>query len=138
MTRPPPSPPAPAALPPAAVLLGRRVVGPDPGDGAIVVDFLAAPEFANRHGTVQGGLLAAMLDSAAGSTLIDSLPTGLTAVTTELTTRFVAPAPVGPLTARVRIVSREARDAVVEVELAAPDGGVVARGTARFRILARR
>ena len=136
MAKPPPL--APVQLPPAAVLLGRRVVSVDAAAGVTVVEFRARPAFANRHGTVQGGLLAAMLDSATGSTLMDSLPPDLTAVTTELTTRFLKPAPVGPLTATVRIVSRDDRNAEVEAELAGPDGVVVARGVARLRILSRR
>ena len=132
-----PSRPPTTALPPAAILLGRRVSDGEAVAGTAVVEFLAKPEFANRHGTVQGGLLAAMLDSATGSTLMDTLPAELTAVTTELTTHFLKPAPVGPLTASVRIVSRDDRDAELEAALAAPDGVVVARATAKFRILKR-
>ena len=125
-------------LPPAAILLGRRLVGLAAEGRSTVVEFLAQPAFANRHGTVQGGLLAAMLDSAMGSTLMDSLPEDRTAVTTQLSTRFIKPAPVGPLIATVTIVSRDERSAEVEAELAAPDGTVAARATASFRILTRR
>ena len=85
-----------------------------------------------------GEMLAAMLDSATGSTLMDSLPEDRTAVTTQLSTRFIKPAPVGPLIATVTIVSRDERSAEVEAELAAPDGTVAARATASFRILTRR
>ena len=51
-------------MPPAAQLLGREIVSVDPHSGEVKLRFAARTEFANRHGTVQGGMLAAMLDSA--------------------------------------------------------------------------
>ena len=47
-------------VPPAAVLLGREVVSVDAKSGEVQLRFLADRQFANRHGTVQGGMLAAM------------------------------------------------------------------------------
>jgi acyl-coenzyme A thioesterase PaaI-like protein len=49
---------------PAAVLLGREIVSVDTESGEVRLRFLADRQFSNRHGTVQGGMLAAMLDSA--------------------------------------------------------------------------
>jgi uncharacterized protein (TIGR00369 family) len=132
------SSPSSSDLPPAATLLGRRIVSLDAEAGTAVLTYDARPEFANRHGTVQGGLLAAMLDSATGATLTACLPPDLTAVTTRLTTTFVKAAPVGPLTATVRIVANDGRGAEVEAAMAGPDGAVVARGVAQLRILKRR
>jgi len=47
---------------PAAALLGRRVLGLAPESGDLRVEYRARPEFSNRHGTLSGGVLAAMLD----------------------------------------------------------------------------
>jgi len=120
--------------PPAAKLLNRRFLGVD-DSGGVAIAFEARPEFTNRHGTVQGGFLAAMLDSATGFTLLMALPVGQTAVTTRLDTTFVKPASPGALTAHARILERGERRCVVEAELRSPEGVVVARARAELRIL---
>ncbi|MEH2555680.1 hypothetical protein V1286_003209 [Bradyrhizobium algeriense] len=61
-------------VPPAAHLLGREIVSVDPHSGEVKLRFTAKKEFANRHGTVQGGMLAAMLDSATGNAVMARLP----------------------------------------------------------------
>jgi len=103
-----------------------------------LIRFQARPDFANRHGTVLGGFLAAMLDSATGLALLAGLPPDLTAVTTHLDTEFVKPARAGTLLAKARVASRRDRDAVVEAEIFDADGKVVARATARLRIVRRK
>src|SRR6185503_21207834 len=47
---------------PVATLLGARPLACDPAVGKITIAFEAKPEFCNLLGTVQGGMLAAMLD----------------------------------------------------------------------------
>jgi acyl-coenzyme A thioesterase PaaI-like protein len=76
-----------AQLTPAAQLLGREVLSVDAETGVVNLRFVAKPEFANRHGSVQGGFLAAMLDSATGMALMLSLPPDMTAVTTRQTSK---------------------------------------------------
>ena len=125
-------------LPPAATLLGRRLLGFDAESGRATLTFLARPEFGNRHGTVQGGILAAMLDSAAGVAVMASLRPHLTAVTVQLNTSFVRPAPLGSLRAEARLVAIDDRKAEVEAEISTPEGEVVARAMAILRILERK
>jgi uncharacterized protein (TIGR00369 family) len=120
-----------AFTPPAPTLLGRKIEAIDPADGSVSLSFFARPEFANRHGGVQGGFEAAMLDSATSVALLAGLPPELTSVTMELNTIFVRPAPLGPLTAKAWLVSREEREAHTRAELYGPDGAVVATATAR-------
>jgi len=119
---------------PGAATLGREWVTFDPATGSATLRFLAKPEFANRHGTVQGGFLAAMLDSATGITLLATLPKELTAVTISLETRYEKPAGTGVLTVEARVVEKDDRDATVEAEVLSPDRVIVARGRARLRI----
>jgi uncharacterized protein (TIGR00369 family) len=64
--------------------------------GEVQLRFLAHSHFANRHGTIQGGMLAAMLDSATGNAVMASLASDRTAVTTRLDTTFIKPAVRGP------------------------------------------
>src|SRR6266850_8455584 len=125
-------------MPPAAHLLGREIVSVDPLAGEVKLRFTAREEFANRHGTVQGGMLAAMLDSATGNAVMASLPPDRTAVTTRLDTTFVKPAALGPLTATARLVQQDERSALAEAELFDSSGQVVARARAELRIRQRR
>ena len=110
----------------------------DEAAGAITSRFFARPEFLNRHGTVQGGFVSAMLDSVAGNALIVSLPEDRTAVTTRLDTRFLRPAPAGELTAKAKVVSRDARSAEVEAVLEDAAGTVLATATVSLRIVTRK
>ena len=52
--------------PPAAETLGWAIEEIDPAAGTIRVSFDARPAFRNPMGNIQGGFLAAMLDSATG------------------------------------------------------------------------
>jgi acyl-coenzyme A thioesterase PaaI-like protein len=47
---------------PAPVLLGREILSMDTESGEVRLRFLADRQFSNRHGTVQGGMLAATID----------------------------------------------------------------------------
>jgi len=123
---------------PAARLLGREILSSDAATGEVKLRFIAKPEFANRHGTVQGGFLAAMLDSAAGMAVMLSLPPEQTAVTTRLDVSYLKPASIGPLHATSRIVRRDARSADVEASLTNESGLVVATAKAELRIVVRK
>src|SRR3954452_11035683 len=119
-------------MPPAAHLLGREIVSADPHSGEVTLRFTARGEFANRHGTVQGGMLAAMLDSATGNAVMARLPPHLTAVTTRLDTQFLKPAVVGTITATAtaRLSHQDERSAEVQAELTDSAGQVVATARA--------
>nr|WP_246756744.1 PaaI family thioesterase [Bradyrhizobium diazoefficiens] len=124
-------------LPPGAQLLGREWLGFDES-GHAVIRFQAQVAFTNRHGTIQGGFLAAMLDSATGLCALAALSSEQTAVTKSLDTRFLKPAPVGAVTARARVVERTDREVVVQADLVDTNGTIVADATARLRILAKK
>jgi uncharacterized protein (TIGR00369 family) len=125
-------------VPPAAHLLGREIVSVDPDSGEVTLRFMARAEFANRHGTVQGGMLAAMLDSATGNAVMARLPSHLTAVTTRLDTQFLKPAALGVISATARLVNRDERSAEVSAELTDSEGRMVATARAELRIRERR
>jgi len=125
-------------VPPGAQLLGREWLGFDETGEIALIRFQAQPGFTNRHGTIQGGFLAAMLDSATGLRALAALSPEQTAVTRSLDTRFLKPAAVGPVTARARIVERTNREIAVHAELIDANGITVADATARLRILAKK
>ncbi|MBW7962966.1 PaaI family thioesterase [Bradyrhizobium sp. BR 10261] len=128
---------ATANLPPGAQLLGREWLGFDES-GRALIRFQAQSAFTNRHGTIQGGFLAAMLDSATGICALAALTPDLTVVTTSLDTRFLKPAAVGPMTARARIIERMDREMVVQADLIDAEGVVVADAIARLRVLTKK
>ena len=123
--------------PPGAQLLGREWLGFDES-GHALIRFNAQQAFTNRHGTIQGGFLAAMADSATGICALAALSPDLTVVTQSLDTRFLKPAAVGAITARARVTERTERDMVVQAELIDAEGITVADATARLRILAKK
>ena len=124
-------------LPPAARLLGREVLRIDE-DGTAHLRFFARPEFANRHGTVQGGLVSAMLDSATMTPLLAQLPDDRVALTVKLETEFLRPAPLTELHAKAWLMTRDEKSATTRGELSDLNGTVVATATAQLRIVPRR
>jgi uncharacterized protein (TIGR00369 family) len=124
--------------PPAALLLGREIVSVDQQSGEVRLRFIARAEFANRHGTVQGGMLAAMLDSATGNAVMAKLASHLTAVTTRLDTQFLKPAALGAVIASARITHQDERTAQVSAELTDSEGKIVATARAELRVRKRK
>jgi uncharacterized protein (TIGR00369 family) len=122
------------ALPPAARLLGRKVIRAVPGVGEVELEFRAPASFMNRHGYVQGGLLAAMLDSAMGCALIAS-GRGISCVTLEMKVSYMRPARRGRIRAVGRVVQRGRSVAFLEGELRSPEGKVLATATSTHRIV---
>ncbi|WP_249136208.1 MULTISPECIES: PaaI family thioesterase [unclassified Bradyrhizobium] len=122
-------------VPPGALLLGREWLGFDDAGETASIRFLAQPSFTNRHGTIQGGFLAAMLDSATGLRALAALTSSQTAITRSLDTRFLKPANVGPIVARAKVVERTDREIVVEAALVDAQGVTVAEATARLRVV---
>ena len=125
-------------IPPAARLLDREIVSVDTASGEVKLRFTAKQEFANRHGTVQGGMLAAMLDSATGNAVMAKLPSHLTAVTIRLDTQFLKPAALGAIIATARLIHQDERSAEAMAELTDSEGQIVATARAELRVRARK
>jgi uncharacterized protein (TIGR00369 family) len=123
-----------AAPPPAAELLGFRLVEIDPDQGTIEVSFTATEQFLNPAGTVQGGFLAAMLDDTLGPALVATLGEGEWAPTTDLHVQFLRPAAPGELRGHGRIVRRGKDVAFMAGELRNGDNELVATATATAAI----
>lgn len=124
----------PQAKSPAARLLGREVVERDTKNRTAKLRFRASPDFLNRRGTIQGGILAAMLDSVFGTTLATTLQHGETIVTLEMKISFIRPVMPGPIFGNGRLVERGRAIAFLEGELRDAEGALLATGTSTFRI----
>jgi len=115
-------------------LLGRRVLRAEHDSGASELAFEASEAFTNGMGNVQGGFLAAMLDSAMGAALSTVLGEGERPPTLELKINFIRAAKVGTIGATARVVHRGRSVAFVEGKLNSSSGVLLATGTSTARI----
>ncbi len=100
-----------------------------------MVRFEARPEFTNPVGNVQGGILASMLDDTMGPALVATLPPGQFAPTLEMKVSYFAPAKVGPIWGRGRVVHAGRTNAFVEADLVDPEDKLIARASATVHIV---
>lgn len=121
--------------PPIAGLLGWKLEEIDPERGTIRVRFEGKHEFLNPVGSIQGGILAAMLDDTLGPAAAGLLGGEAFAQTLELKTSFLRPARPGPLYGDARVVHRGREIVFLEGSLSDADGTVVATATATARII---
>ncbi|XVQ13796.1 PaaI family thioesterase [Spirillospora sp. CA-255316] len=116
-------------------LLGMEAEKLEPG----LVVFAMEPraDFANPLGTVHGGVLSTLLDSAMSCAVHTSLPEGAGYTTLELKVNFVRPVPVegGRLTCEGRTVHMGRRVATCEGRITDAAGRLMAHGTATCMIL---
>ncbi len=92
---------------------GLTVHEGDEGVGRVTAD--AGEQHLNPHGSVHGGLLATMLDTAMGTAV--RAAGGEQPVTVSLTITYLDPGRPGPLTATARVRKRGKRLTVVEGEV---------------------
>lgn len=109
-------------IPPAARLLGWKLIALDLQAGTIEVEFDARVDFTNPSGFVQGGFLAAMLDDTLGPAAF-ALTGGKRMTTTiDLHVHYVRPVLPGRVTTRANVVNLGATVAFLEGKLFGPDG----------------
>ena len=121
--------------PPAARLLGWKVLEAEPGSGRIRVQFEAIQDFTNPMGNVQGGFVAAMLDDTLGPALATTFAENEFAPTLELKVSFIRPAKPGILIGTGRVVHRGGAVAFLEGELRNATNDLIATATATARLI---
>ncbi|RFU37543.1 PaaI family thioesterase [Actinomadura logoneensis] len=111
-------------------LLGMTAEALEPG--RVVFGLTPDPKFANPLGTVHGGVLSTLLDSAMSCAVHTTLPEGAGYTTLELKVNFVRAVPVqgGRLTCEGTTVHVGRRVATAEGRVLDGDGRLVAHGTA--------
>lgn len=107
--------------PPAALLLGLRIVAVEPGRAVFALPLAEA--HMNYAGTVNGGVIATLLDFAVCSALND-LPATSAVATASLAVTYQAPVHLsaGEIHATAVIAHRTARTATAEAAVTGPDG----------------
>ena len=116
-------------LPPAAILLGSEFLSEDPEAGTVEVAFHPDDRMLNPTGTVQGGIVAAMLDDTMGPALLVATRGELVASTIDMSVSFLRPVKPGRVIGRGRVVRLGRQVAFLEAELCDEAGVVLARAT---------
>ncbi len=117
-------------IPPAARLLGWKLITVDPQAGTINVEFDAKHEFTNPAGFIQGGFLAAMLDDTLGPAAFAVTGGKRMTTTIDLHLHYVRPVRPGRVTTRAKVINLGATIAFLAGELFGPDGRLSAMATA--------
>jgi len=100
-------------------------------EGRVTVELQAQEFHYNPLGSVHGGVIATLLDTATGCTVHSTLPAGVGYTSLDLNTRFIKPVTVasGLLRCEGAIVSRGRRTAVAEARLIDERGTLLAHAT---------
>jgi uncharacterized protein (TIGR00369 family) len=126
-----------AAPPPAAALLGLEIVDVD--RGRVVFSLVADELHENPMGTMHGGVVATLVDSAMGCAVASALPAGAGYTTLELKTSYMRP--IVQTTGRVRgegrVVHMGGRVATAEAHVLDDAGTLYAHATSTCLVMRR-
>jgi uncharacterized protein (TIGR00369 family) len=118
-------------------LIGFRQV--NSSDDEVVLELPVAPHVVNTNGGLQGGLLATLVDAAAGGLAMRQLAPGESVATSDLNLRYLRPVLAGAAHATARIVHCGKRSMVIQVDIRAmPAGDLAAVATVSFATIAAR
>ncbi len=122
--------------PPVADLVGFAPTFVSPG--LVVFGYEPREEHYNALGTVHGGIVTTILDTAMSCAVHSELDTGVAYATVELKTSFVRPVTLaaGPLRAEGRVVHHGSRIATAEAKLVDGVGTLYATSSSTSMILA--
>jgi uncharacterized protein (TIGR00369 family) len=125
---------------PFAETLGMSWAGEadSPAGREAIVHMEAGPEHLNRAGTVHGGVVASMVDTAMGQAVREATEgtksEDATPATSQLTITYLDPAQAGSLVATARVRKRGSSLTVVEADVE-QNGRAVAHAVATFALL---
>lgn len=121
--------------PPIAVLMGMWIT--EVSEGRVVFAAEPAEYHYNPLGTVHGGVMATLLDSALGCVVQSMLPTGISYTTVELKVNYLRPITVktGTVYCEGKIIYVGGRIATAEGRLTDAEGKLYAHGTTTCLIL---
>jgi uncharacterized protein (TIGR00369 family) len=119
-------------LPPPPVMQMLGIEGFEAEEGRVTVLMTPQEFHYNPLGTVHGGVLATLLDTAASCSVHSVLPAGTGYTTLDLTTKFLRPATLasGVLRCTGGVLSRGRRTALGEARLTDEAGRLLAHATA--------
>lgn len=113
-----------------ADLLGIEIVETE-DDGA-VIELDAGDQHLNRHGTVHGGAIATLIDTAMGAAVLREDTGDDAPVTIEMKVTYLRPTQPGRIRAEAAIRRRGKRIVIAEVDVFDAEGEAVAHGIGTF------
>ena len=121
--------------PPIAVLMGMWIA--EVSEGRVIFALEPAEYHYNPLGTVHGGVMATLLDSALGCAVQSMLPAGTSYTTIELKVNYLRPitAQTGTVYCEGKIIHLGGRVATAEARLTGAGGKLYAHGTTTCLIL---
>ena len=121
---------------PIAILLGATPLACDPVVGRITIAFEAKPEFCNLLGSVQGGMLAAMLDMVMSFSVLCTMGgPGYVVPTIDMHTHFLSPAKPGRIVGDGAAVKKGRTIAFMEGRLRDGHGRLLTTATASGQLM---
>lgn len=118
-----------AKQPPTGPLFGMKVLGVDQDKAIVRMSFEPDERLTNPRGTIQGGIVSAMLDDCAAYAGIVALGEPGFIASLELKTSFFAPAYPGLLHAEGRCLKMGRSSCFLEADLRDAEGNLLARLT---------
>ncbi len=115
--------------PPTGILFGMKVLEVDQAAARVRQSFELDGRFCNPRGTIQGGIVTALLDDAAAFAGIVALGEPGFIASMELKTSFFAAAMPGTLYAEGRCIKMGRSSCFLEADLTDADGKLLARLT---------
>ena len=109
-----------------------RIVDAGEADAAVELDL--APQVSNGAGSLQGGLLATLVDVVAGRAVAATLDGPATFVTRDLSVHYLGVLGSSPVRAGARVRRRSARTVVVQVDVQDGCGSLGAVATLSFAV----
>ena len=119
--------------PPAGELVGFRMLSTADGESRFEMD--AGRRHHNPMGTVHGGILCTLADSAMGMAFASTLGEGETFTSLEVKINFLRPVFEEKLCASAKVVHRGRSVGLVECDVATEDGKLVARAVSTCSVL---
>ena len=119
--------------PPAADLVGFRMLSFAAGEARFEMD--AGRRHHNPMGTVHGGILCTLADSALGMAFASTLGEGETFTTLEIKVNYIRPVFEEKLFASAKVVHRGRSVGLVECDVTTEDGKLVARAVSTCSVL---
>ena len=119
--------------PPAAELVGFRMLSFADGESRFEMD--AGRRHHNPMGTVHGGILCTLADSAMGMAFASTLGEGETFTTLEIKVNYLRPVFEEKLFASAKVVHRGRTVGLVECDITTEDGKLVARAVSTCSVL---
>jgi uncharacterized protein (TIGR00369 family) len=122
-------------MPPVSKLLGWRLIDLKPEEGMIRIGFEGREEFCNPSGSIQGGILSAMLDDTMGPAAFIMSGGKRYTPTITMTVNFISPGKVGAFECEAKVVQMGKTVVFVEARLMDDTGTLVATATSTSRLV---